>query len=139
MNNRRFFFAVSAVVAFALAGCSSSDESESPDNGTAPRIVDVTLDKAEIGVGKAETVTFTLAYADDDADIAKVVTRSTFAGTSHAPDDLAIADAAGQKEGSKAFVLQLVVSKAGPYVIDLWLVDSKGNESAKMTRTIEAK
>jgi uncharacterized protein YgbK (DUF1537 family) len=120
-----------------LVGCSGSD---STDKGSAPTITDVTLDKTEITVGSLETIKITVAYADPDGDVAKVDNQLVpQGGTSQPPGSLDIHEAAGQKEGTQAFALQIAAPAAGNADVVFWLVDARGNESQKVTKTITAK
>jgi len=139
MTNLRSFFAALTLSAAPLLGC-SDDAADSSEKGSAPTLVDVTLDKTEIAVGALETVKITITYSDPDGDVVKVGEQLVApSGTSQAPNTLDLAEAAGQKEGTHAFALQLAAPAAGEAQVSFWLVDAQGNESGKVTRTITAK
>jgi hypothetical protein len=119
-----------ALGAVALAGCAA-------DAGSPPTLSDVTLGKTEITRGQLETITAKLAYSDDDGDVASIVSQATSPdGTSTAPSTAPIAEAAGQKQGTQAIALELGSGGAGTITVAFWLVDAKGHESAKVTKTV---
>ncbi len=139
MTNLRTILTALSLITIPVLGC-SADASDSAEKGSPPKIVDVTLDKTEIAVGKLETVKVTIAYADADADITKVGQQLVSpSGTSQSPNVLDIGEASGQKEGTHAFALQIAAPAAGDANVSFWLVDAQGNESEKVTRTISAK
>jgi hypothetical protein len=129
---------VALIAMLATIGCGSSDTEDS--KGTPPTIKDVTLDKTQVTKGAIETVKVTLAYSDVEGDVAKVVEQLLpKEGTSNPPNELTLDKAAGQKEGTHAFALQMAASKAGEIEVAFWLVDAKGNESEHVKRTITIK
>ena len=138
MKNICFAIGTGLVALVATVGCGGSDTEE--EKGTPPAITDVTLDKTEIAKGAIETIKVDIAYSDAEGDVAKVFEQLTpKGGTSQAPKELALSEAAGQKEGTHALVLQLGATQAGEAEVAFWLVDAKGNESEKVKRTITVK
>ena len=139
MTNTRFFVAALALITAPALGC-SADAADETDKGSPPKLVDVTFDKNEIPVGALETVKVTITYSDADGDVAKIGEQlTTPSGTSQSPNVVELSEAAGQKEGTHAFALQIAAPAAGAAEVSFWLVDRKGNESDKVTRTITAK
>jgi hypothetical protein len=141
MSNRLLPVAASFFVAGALALEGCSDASDASDaKGAPPTLEHVIFDRTEVAVGRIETLTVTLDYADADGDVARLGRQLKLAGaTTKAPELLDMPEASGQKQGRQQLAFQLGVSQAGAVDVDFWLVDAKGNESAKVTTTITVK
>jgi hypothetical protein len=127
---------LSVLAAIVVGGCAA--DANGGSDGSPPQLVSVTLDKTEITHGTISAIKVTLAYADADADVASVVEQATADGTSNPPQTLSLSEAGGQKEGSQALELQLAPVSAGTISLSFWLLDAKGHESAKVTKTVTA-
>jgi hypothetical protein len=115
-----------------LTACGSS--SPSADASAPPVLTDVTLDKTQLRVGVVETIQVTVSYTDADGDVAHLEQQIA----SQAPESVDMPGAAGQKHGTQAFMLAVGAPAAGSADLAFWLVDSRGNESAHVTRTLTA-
>ncbi len=138
MSNSRILSSF-AFLSFAavLSGCSADAE---PSNGSAPSLDSVSLDRSEIEVGRIEQLVLTLDYADADGDVQKVGEQVTVRGGTTNPQKLLdLPEAKGQKQGRQQLALQLGAPSAGTVDIEFWLVDAKGNTSARVKKTVTAK
>lgn len=137
MTNLRTVLTALSLTTISILGCSGDDDTK---KGSAPKLVDVTLDKAEIAVGALETLKIAVTYSDADGDVAKLGEQLVApSGTSQSPNVIDLPEASGQKEGTHALALQIAAPTVGEANVSFWLVDQQGNESEKVTRTITAK
>lgn len=127
-----FAFAVST----GLLACSSDDDAAA--NGAAPKIAGLTFDKTTIKVGTQETITATMTFEDADGDLDGVQGQIKAGGQTIA---LAKTPArnAGEKAGTLTIAAAILAPSAGTAEVELWAVDVKGNESNRLSTTIEAK
>lgn len=131
MTNRHLKSLLSLFV--ACAACSTDDP------GHAPSISMLAYGPMAVSVGQQTAITGTLEFVDDDADVATLGIELTLPGGSRQALPLVdIEHAPGQTTDTVSFSLLLVPPRAGEYAFDLWLVDLAGQESNRLTGSLEA-
>jgi hypothetical protein len=132
---RRLLLPSFAVVAASLLACSSSSKS-----GTAPVVKDVVLTPTALTVGKTAEINGSMTIDDVDGDIAGA------SGDVLQPDGirLPIQDvnlAAGSLKTVPVVykIPALPVPVAGDYIVSVQARDHEGNQSAKVSFTLNAK
>jgi hypothetical protein len=134
--NLRWIAAFAAGLSFF--GCSSDDGAA--DNGTAPKISDLTVTPTEIEVGKQAALSGTITIDDPEGDVAQVGVDATVpGGQKQSFPKTAAQGASGVKQGQIGIALAIVPPAAGAYDLSFFVVDGKGNESNRLSVTITVK
>ena len=114
------------------AGCSD-------DQGTAPAISDLSLQTTSVPVGQQATVSGQFTFSDPDGDLESFSVQVTApTGQSQTVGPQAIQGAAGVTDGPIGLAVVFNPGVAGDFVLDVWVVDSAGNESNHLTGTVTA-
>lgn len=129
MNTHRFAWIAAA--ALGLVACGGE--------GTPPEISALSYQPDTATVGETVTIAGTLDFADEDGDL------DLIAITAIDPDGIVsdlpptmIQGVDGMTSGTIGIQVFLVVSKAGTYDFDLFVVDADGNESNRLSGVVEA-
>jgi len=121
-----------------VIGCSS--ENGGGDTGSAPTITDLSLSPGEVEAGKATALSGTVGIDDSDGDVAQIGVEVTLPnGTKQSLPKAPAQAAGGVKEGQLALAMAFGPPSAGAYELTVFVVDSKGHESNRLTTTINAK
>ncbi|MBI5477669.1 MAG: hypothetical protein HY906_02370 [Deltaproteobacteria bacterium] len=128
---------IPVLASLLLAGLLSAGCSE--DTGTAPAISDLTLQTTTVTVGQQATVSGQFTFSDPDGDLESFSVQVTApTGLSQTVGPQAIQGAAGVTAGPITLAVVFNPGVAGDFVLDVWVVDSAGNESNRLTSTVTA-
>ncbi len=114
-----------------LIGCSNGSSPTSPSNAPAISNLNYSPRTATVGQGGgAVTVTGTIDFIDLDGDVTTLI-LSTTGGEISGP----IQGISGMTNGTIAITAIVSTTTAGNYSFQVWVVDSRGNASNKLTGT----
>jgi hypothetical protein len=124
---------VSVLLASLLAvGCGE-------DKGTAPTISDLTIQTTSVTVGEQVTVSGQFTFSDPDGDLESFSVEVTApTGLSQTVGPQAIQGAAGVTTGPVGLAVVFNPGVVGDYVFAVWVTDSAGNDSNRLSGTVTA-
>ena len=129
------FIRISILSALCLVtACEDNDTS----GGTAPSVDNLTLQKANLDVGKNNMVQGSLGFVDPDGDVDHLLIELELSGTVSTLPPTPVVGAAGLTMGAIPFVLSVTPGVAGPVLLRIRAVDSAGLSSQVLTATLTA-
>jgi hypothetical protein len=123
-------------IVLAIAACSANTDPPA-SNGAVPKISNMVLTPDMVKVGQQTTLQGTLDFEDADGDL-KTLVASIKQGGQVSNNSTPVQNLAGQKAGTAALAFALVIPSEGAVEISATLVDTKGNSSNTLTKTIQA-
>jgi hypothetical protein len=121
---------LASLVSLSLAACAS-------DGGSAPAISALTYSPMTATVGMQSTITGSVAFDDEDGDLARMhveITAPNGMVTTIAPANIsAIGDLT---TGTLPFQMLFVPPNAGTWTFKLWISDDGDNNSNKLDGTV---
>jgi len=149
-----FMFSVIGTIATLMASCGGNDcvEGETGcmqgdggsgidggQSGTAPVISDLAYSPDKAAVGTQTTINGTIKFTDAEGDVDKIgIELKLPDGTTQTLPSSAVQGAAGIKAGQAAFIIVLMPPTAGQYTFEIWLADTAGNASNRLSGTVAA-
>jgi len=115
-------------------GCGGSDEP-----GVAPAIQSLSFDPNTVEAGKQSTISGTLQFEDPDADAAAFALKLTVPGgqSQEIPPSNA-QGVSGQTAGTLMFAFIVNAILEGEYDFEIWMIDSAGNSSNRLSGKLSA-
>ena len=121
------------VLFLSIAGCGHEDL------GPVPILSDLTIENPSVAVGSPTQVTGSMSYQDGDGDVASLYIRVTTPDRqSQTIGPSPASGVSGRRAGTLGFGFALSVESAGDYVLELWVVDARDNESNRLSGTVTA-
>jgi ABC-type amino acid transport substrate-binding protein len=131
---RRLVQLLASMLLAALLGAGCSE-----DSGAAPTIGDLTLQTTSVVVGQQATVSGQFTFSDPDGDVESFsVTVTAPTGASQTVGPQAIQNAEGVTDGPVSLAVVFNPGVAGDYGLEVWVTDSAGNDSNRLTGTVTA-
>jgi hypothetical protein len=120
----------------AIVAC-SDDAATQVVNGAAPKISNMVLMPDTVKVGQQVSLQGTVDFEDADGDLKTLVANLKVGGQSISSES-AVQNLTGQKSGTAALGVTLVIPSEGPVELSATLVDAKGNRSNTLTKIVQA-
>jgi len=117
----------------AVAGCGHDDL------GPVPVLGDLVIENPSVAAGGQVQVTGSMSYQDGDSDITSIYIKvTTPALQSQTLGPTPATSASNRRAGTLGFGFTLSAERAGDYVLELWVVDARDNESNRVSGTVSA-